>query len=125
MLLAEIAGASRDVAATRARLAKVERLAACLRALAPDEVPIAVAWLAGELPQGRVGAGWAALRDTAGMTPAESATLTVSEVDAALGALVGVRGAGAGAERARRIGALFARATAEEQGFLRRLLLGE
>jgi DNA ligase-1 len=125
VLLAEIAGASRDVAATRARLAKVERLAACLRALAPDEVPIAVAWLAGELPQGRVGAGWAALRDTAGMTPAEHATLTVGEVDAALGALVGVRGAGAGAERARRIGALFARATAEEQGFLRRLLLGE
>jgi len=124
VLLAEIAGASREVADTRARLAKVARLAACLRALAPDEVPIAVAWLAGELPQ-KLGAGWAALRDTAAVAPAARATLTIGETDAALGALAAVRGAGSGAERTRRIGALFARATAEEQGFLRRLLLGE
>jgi DNA ligase-1 len=125
VLLAEIAGASREVAARRSRLAKVERLAACLRVLAPEEVRIAVAWLTGELTQGRVGAGFRALRDSVAVPPASQATLTIREVDAALGALAAVRGTGAGAERARRIGALLARATAEEQDFLRRLLVGE
>ena len=42
MLLDEIARASADVAATPARLAKVERLAACLRVARPEEVPVLV-----------------------------------------------------------------------------------
>ena len=63
MLLAEIAQASADVAATSSRLAKVDRLADCLALAAPDEVAIAVAYLSGVLPQGTVGVGWAALRD--------------------------------------------------------------
>ncbi len=63
MLLSEIALASTDVAATSSRLAKIERLAACLAQAAPDEVAIAVAYLSGVLPQGTVGVGWAALRD--------------------------------------------------------------
>ncbi|HEY8493112.1 MAG TPA: ATP-dependent DNA ligase, partial [Myxococcota bacterium] len=126
MLLAEIVAASRDVAATRARSAKIERLAACLRAATPDEVPAIVSWLAGELPHGRIGAGWAALRAaTSGVAPAREARLTVAEVDAAIGALATLRGAGSAGERARQLGALFARATGEEQDFLRRLLLGE
>src|SRR5690606_26838748 len=125
MRLAEIAAASRDVAATPARLAKVERLAMVLRALAPEEVPIAVAWLAGDPTQGRVGVGGAALRALPAVAPAERATLAIAEVDDALAALAGVRGAGAVAARARRLAALFAHATAEEQDFLRRLLLGE
>ena len=125
MLLAEIAAASRDLAAMRARGAKVERIAACLRGLAPAEAPIAVAWLAGELPQGRVGAGWAAVRDATAAPPAAAPSLTIAEVDAALTALGGERGVGAAGERARRLGARFARATAEEQDFLRRLLVGE
>ena len=126
MLLAEIVAASRDVAATRARSAKIERLAACLRAATLEEVPAVVSWLAGELPQGRVGAGWAALRAaTSRVPPVREARLTVAEVDAAIDALATLRGAGSGAERARQLGALFARATAEEQDFLRRLLLGE
>ena len=66
MLLSEIALASTDVAATSSRLAKIERLAACLAQAAPDEVAIAVAYLSGVLPQGTVGVGWAALRERSG-----------------------------------------------------------
>ncbi len=66
MLLSEIALASTDVAATSSRLAKIERLAACLVQAAPDEVAIAVAYLSGVLPQGTVGVGWAALRRPSG-----------------------------------------------------------
>ena len=51
MLLSEIAEVSRTVATTGARLAKIETLAGALRAAGPLEVPIAVAYLSGELPQ--------------------------------------------------------------------------
>ena len=62
MLLEEVARTSADVAAISGRLAKIERLAATLRALTSEEAPIAVAYLSGDLPQGSIGVGWATLR---------------------------------------------------------------
>ena len=50
MLLAELARTSTDVAATGSRLAKRDALASSLEALRPGEVPVAVAYLSGELP---------------------------------------------------------------------------
>src|SRR6266571_3274769 len=69
VLLSEIAQVSRAVATASARLAKIETLAAALRAAGPLEVPIAVAYLSGELPQRQIGVGWAALRGVSGGGP--------------------------------------------------------
>jgi DNA ligase-1 len=125
-LLAERVDASQRVAATSARLAKVRALAECLRALAPDEVAIAVAYLAGEVPQGRIGLGWAQLRDASENTTAASeATLGVAEVDERLTALAAIRGSGSAARRGAALRELFARATAGEREFLLHLLAGE
>ena len=55
MLLDEVAETFAAVAASSARLAKVERLAARLRRLEPEEVHPAVAFLAGELGSARSG----------------------------------------------------------------------
>jgi len=55
VLLSEIAEVSRTVAGTSARLAKIEALAGALRTAGPLEVPIAVAYLSGELPQRQFG----------------------------------------------------------------------
>jgi DNA ligase-1 len=66
MLLDEVAATSDDVAATSSRLKKVERLSSLLAQLRPDEVPIAVAYLSGVIPQGSIGVGWASLRDVPG-----------------------------------------------------------
>jgi len=125
MLLAEIARASSDVAATSSRLAKVARLAECLRAAGqPDEVGLAVAYLSGVLPQGTVGVGWAALRELP--SPAEPPpTLELLDVDAALTAIGGLVGPGSQARRREALDELFARATEAEQRFLSGLLLGE
>jgi DNA ligase-1 len=125
VLLAELVRASRDVAATRARRAKVERLATCLRALASGEVGVAVAYLAGDLPQGRIGVGWAALRDAMPETHAERPTLELEAVDAAFREIDAARGAGSAGERSARLRRLLAAATPEEVDFLRRLLGGE
>jgi ATP-dependent DNA ligase I len=123
VLLAEIAGVSQAVAGTSARLAKIQALADALREAGPIEVPIAVAYLSGELPQRQVGIGWAALRD--GFPAAAWPTLTLSEVDASLSAIGAVAGKGSTAARKALVGELFTRATEGEQRFLSGLLSGE
>ncbi len=123
MLLTEIAAVSRTVAGTSARLAKIEALAGALRAAGPLEVPVAVAYLSGELPQRQIGVGWAALRD--GFAPADTPTLTLSDVNSGFDAIGAVSGKGSAAARKALVGELFGRATAGEQRFLVGLLSGE
>ena len=124
MLLAEIADASADVAATSSRLAKVSRLAEALGQASPDEVPVAVAYLSGVLPQGTIGVGWAALRQVP--EPAlPPPTLELLDVDAAVSRVAGISGPGSQAARREELDALFSRATEPEHRFLVGLLLGE
>jgi len=124
MLLSEIAEASHDVAATSARLAKVARLADCLAHASTAEISIAVAYLSGELPQGTVGVGWAALRElpSAAVPPA---TLELLEVDAAMARLQTISGRGSQAARREELAHLFGSSTELEQRFLSALLAGE
>jgi DNA ligase-1 len=124
-LFSELAATSREVAATTSRLAKIRALAGFLRRLAPDEIPIAIAFLSGETRQGRLGIAYAALRDMdAGSAPAQPA-LTLAEVDAAFAALAGASGKGSATARAQSLRVLFGRATAPERDFLARLIVGE
>jgi DNA ligase-1 len=124
MLLSQVALTSQQVAATQARRGKVSLLAACLAQLLPEEVPIGVAFLAGEPRQGRIGIGYAALRELSA-PPAASSSLTLMHVDTALTRIAEVKGSGAVGERLRQLAALLAQSTALEQDFLHRLLLGE
>jgi DNA ligase-1 len=122
--LARLVEASEAVSSTRSRSAKVARLAEALKGLDPTEVALAVTYLSGDLPQGRIGVGYAAVFGTE--APAEAtAELTLREVDRRLGEIAALRGEGAGRRRTESLGALFARATEREQAFLKRLLVGE
>jgi DNA ligase-1 len=123
-LLADVVETSRKVAATSSRLEKTRELAGCLRRVEAQEVPIAIAYLSGETCQGKVGVSYASLRD-ASVSPAAQPTLQLRDVDNALAELVQIKGKGAAAARADRLRSLLARATAEEQDFLVRLLVGE
>lgn len=123
MLLTRLAHVSREVAATSARSRKTDLLAELFREAEADDVPIVIPYLAGRLPQGRIGVGWKVLG--APVEPAAEPTLTVREVDAAFTRLGAVSGPGSQAERARLVGALMGAATAEEQRFLVGLLTGE
>ncbi|MYR98543.1 MULTISPECIES: ATP-dependent DNA ligase [unclassified Streptomyces] len=123
MLLAELAQVSLEVAATSARSKKVALLAELFRDAGPEDVPVVIPYLAGRLPQGRIGIGWRSLGDP--VEPAAEPTLTVTGVDAELTALAAVSGTGSQALRRERLRALFAAATADEQHFLKALLTGE
>jgi DNA ligase-1 len=125
MQLAELVEASKAIAETRAKNAKIEHLAGVLGRLSTQEAAVGAAWLSGEIPQGRFGIGWAAVRDMDAIPAAVEATLAIGEVDEELAAIASAAGSGSGQERKRRLAALFARATTEERDFLRRLLLGD
>ena len=125
MQLYDIVTTSRRVRETRARSEKIRHLAACLRQIEPAEIEIAVALLSGEPRQGRIGLGPATLHAAVPTHVAPRPELTLAEVDATLGRIAQTSGAGAVTQRARLIGALFARATKDEQDFLLRAALGE
>jgi DNA ligase-1 len=123
VLLAGLTAISETVAATGARREKIAALAAGLRAATPEEAPVVVAFLSGELRQRQIGVGWAALRDPP--APAESPSLTVAEVDAAFARIGALAGPGSRDARRQALAGLLARATAPEQRFLRALLSGD
>ncbi|MGH8690366.1 MAG: ATP-dependent DNA ligase [Burkholderiales bacterium] len=123
-LLAEVVRASAAVAATPSRRAKISVLADCLRALAPGEVEIAIPYLSGEMRQGKVALGHSTVR-SAMVGAATTPSLTLMEADAFFEQLKATKGKGAAAQRAQQLAGLFSRATADEQDFLLRLIVGE
>ncbi len=125
MQLIALVDAADAVAATSRRLEKITRLAAVLQAAGPAEVESVVAFLSGGPRQGSINIGHAIISAASDTSPADTATLTIPEVDAAFDLLARVQGRGAARERASRLRELFARATRPEQDFLRRLLYGE
>jgi DNA ligase 1 len=123
-LLDRVVEASEAVTATRARSTKVSILSELLRQLEPGAVALAVAYLSGDLPQGRIGLGHATVLGVHAPA-APLASLTLGELDARLDEIASQSGSGAGRRRSELLGALLARATAREQAFLKRLLVGE
>jgi DNA ligase-1 len=125
--LSELVNTSSRVSATPSRLAKVREIARFLSALCPQEIAIGVSYLAGELPQGRIGIGHRALLEAAaaaGPAPRE-AGLSLERTDRWISDLAAIAGGGSAARRRAALIALFSRATADEREFLLRLIGGE
>jgi DNA ligase 1 len=124
MLLSTVVETSRRVAETTKRLEKIAALRDLLRQATPDEISIVVPYLSGATRQGRIGIGYAVIRD-AMAPPAAEPSLEVADIDRMLDAYGRVQGAGSAARRREVLQAVFARATEPEQQFLRGLLMGE
>ncbi len=121
MQLNEVVQASAAVGATRSRKAKATILAAALTRAAPAEILVVAHWLMGAPRQRRTGVGWRSLAELP--EASDTATLTVIETDAALDQLAALEGPGSTLARRAALEALFGRATASEQDWLRSLLL--
>lgn len=125
MPLARVIETSAAVTATRSRLAKVAAIAQTLRDSAQDprQVEVVADYLAGVLPQRRVGVSWRSLRSLP--DPATTSSLTVAQVDTLLERLGEIAGSGSAAQRRAVVVDLFGRADPQEQWWLRGLLTGE
>ncbi len=124
MLLAELVETSRRVGETARRREKIRLLAELLRNLSPEEIAPAIAFLSGSPRQKRLGIGPAALQ-AAAAEPTPEPSLTLRRVDDALEHIAEVSGPGSAALKTGLLKNLFAQATAPEQEFLQRLLMGE
>ncbi|HEX5189814.1 MAG TPA: ATP-dependent DNA ligase [Streptosporangiaceae bacterium] len=155
MLLSEIVSTSAGVAGTSGRKAKTDQIAALLARVPVDEVPVAVAFLSGDLTQRQIGVGYAALmglpdsgsawlgspaqpatgqpaglaeevsEEEAHTAPASRASLTLTETDAAFGQIGALSGPGSQARRRELLASLVGRATESERQFLVRLIAGD
>ena len=125
MLLQDIVDVSHSVSQTTSRRAKVELLARCVKRLEAAEVVIGVAYLSGELPQGRIGVGYATVHSARPDVSAKAATLTLRDVDAAFTRIKSLAGPGSTTQRARMLHDLLSRATQGEQDLIVRLVIGE
>jgi DNA ligase 1 len=123
-LLADVVVASRDLAGTSSRAEKVAILAELLARLDPGEVAVAVGFLAGAPRQGRVGVGYSTIYGI-DRAPAPRASLTIADLDRAIGDVQRTTGTGSTAKRQQVLGELLGWATEEEADFLRRLFTGE
>lgn len=123
--LEALARSWRSIAGATGRNDKVDRLAACLQAAPPADLPVVVAWLSGELRQGRIGVGAAAVRDAHAHPPAGAASLIARDVDITFDRIAAIQGPGSGRRRRDLLRQLFGQATSDEQEFLARLLFGE
>ena len=123
-LFADVVAASQDVTATSSRARKITILAELLRRLDESEVPLAVGFLAGAPRQGRVGVGYSTIYGIE-RAPGDEATLTIEELDRAIGAIQETTGSGSAARRKEILGALLDRATRDEADFIKRLFTGE
>ena len=125
MLLHELVATSNAVAAASSRLAKIGQLATLLQRVTAAEVDVAVTFLSGELRQGRIGVGPSAIREARPPASTADPVLELREVDAAFEQIATTTGRGSPRDRVQLLRELLARATADEQDFLIRLLFGE
>jgi DNA ligase-1 len=123
-LFADLVGVSTRVAGTSSRLAKIRELAEFLRALEAGEVEIALPYLSGDTRQGKLSVGFAALQ-SARTSPADTPALTIADIDNAFEQLKNLKGKGSAGRRGAILRELLAEATAQEQDFLVRLMVGE
>jgi len=125
MQLNDLVLTSKLVGDTSGRLEKIALLAALLKRLAPNEVPIAVGFLTGWPRQGKLGVGWASVAEARPATSATTPELTLADVDDAFTRLQSIRGKQSAADRKRLLSDLLSRSTSAEQSFLAALAIGE
>nr|WP_228501171.1 ATP-dependent DNA ligase [Nocardioides agariphilus] len=121
-MLARIVETSQTVAATRSRKAKVAALAETLAEADPADLEVVTSYLGGSLLQRRTGVGWRGIGSPP--PPADEPTLTVAEVHAAFEHLASLSGGGSQSARKSAVADLLARATGDEQGWLRGVITG-
>ncbi|SLM49487.1 putative DNA ligase [Nitrospira japonica] len=114
------------VRATPKKTEKVTRLATGLRQVQGRELVILASYLAGTIPQGRIGVGWKLIEAA---MPQEDRPpdmpLGLTDVDRTMNLLASDQGSGSFERRRTELRRLFERAVPEERRFLGELLIGE
>ena len=126
MKLAEVVDCSEEVSGTRSRKRKTATLASLIERTPDQLLPVVVSWLSGELLEGRIGVGRAAIDGALKQTGASKHfSLDVEAVQQAITSIQQASGRGSVTRRKALLAELFQQATEVERVFLAGLLSGE
>jgi DNA ligase-1 len=123
--LDELVGVSNQVAQTRGRNAKTELVAGLLSRLSPEEVRVGAAYIAGELPQGRIGVGYATVREVEETPGDATSSPSLLDLDAVLTRIAEASGPGSAGRKKALLASTFAKLTEPERRFFAALLVSE
>jgi DNA ligase-1 len=137
--LVDLVRTSDAVRRTSGRIEKRQLFSTLFASLEPDDLRLAACYLAGEVPQGKLNVAWAALSRAglrsagepqpalfeAAASPAAAVSPALQELDRQFEALKQASGAGSVQARVATLRRLLDAVPAEEQAFVRGLLLGE
>ena len=126
MFLFDLVKCSEDIAGVRSRNAKAQHIAELLRRCGDRaELSIAVSYLIGKLPQGRIGLGPSTIREARPTTSASEPSLVLPYVDNVFTTIATIKGPGSTGERIRLLQSMLEQSTEAEQRFLTLLVYGE
>ena len=123
--LADLVKISDRVASTARKKEKIAILADFLKQAQGKEIALAAAYLSGQIPQGRLGIGWATVQEALKGPTGNSKPVTLNEMDEILQGISQEQGAGSGQRKITRLKELLSRAGKEGRDFLIRLIMGE
>jgi DNA ligase-1 len=125
VLLKKLAEVSARVSSTTRKKEKTSLLAHLLREAKGKEVLLVASYLSGQLPQGRLGVGWASFQGALEGVVRNPRPLNLIEVDRFFESIAAEKGPGSLERRARLLRELFSGTEELETDFLMRLILGE
>ena len=125
MLLQSLVDTSERVGATPRKKEKTSLLAQCFRQSEGREIVLAVSYLSGQVPQGRLGIGWATLQQALQGISQQPKPITLLEVDRCFGEIDQISGTGALARKISILQNLLSALSERERTFLIRLIMGE
>ena len=119
--LTDLVEASQEVGSTTRKKEKISILAGFLRRAEGKEISLAASYLAGQVPQGRMGVGWANLQEVLRGLPERNRPLGLREVDETFEKVSLEKGAGSAGRKLSHLKDLFSGMGKEERNFLTRV----
>jgi DNA ligase-1 len=125
MKLQDLVSLSAKLKEIPGRKAKIALLAEFLKGSAAEEGALAVSYLQGKIPQGKLGAGWRSIKRALEEPHAPGNPLSIRELDDVFEKMSSLGGKGSQKARVELLSEIARRASKDERGFLVGLLFGE
>jgi DNA ligase-1 len=125
LFLKDLVDISEKVGTTPKKKEKVSLLAQFFRRAREKEISLAAFYLSGELPQGRLGIGWAMLQEASKGWSFQPNPLSLIDLDLSLESIAQEKGSGSSRRKVQNLREVLSRSTEREKEFLAKLIMGE
>jgi DNA ligase-1 len=125
LFLRDLVDISEKVGATPKKKEKASLLAQFIRRAREKEISLAAFYLSGELPQGRLGIGWATLQEAFKGSSFQPNPLSLIDLDLYLESIAREKGSGSSGRKVQSLREILSHSEEREKEFLAKLIMGE